>query len=86
MVGDSSFPLPDVVAPSVTALPTDADVTERLLAEFEATHGLRLVSGVIRSCRAELRNTVATYPPESLEALVRSRLPVAASAVEAGAA
>jgi hypothetical protein len=58
----------------VTSLLSDADVTERLMLEFEATHGLRLISGLIRSCRAELRNTVPAYPAESLEALVRSRL------------
>jgi hypothetical protein len=67
MIGESS------VAP-VSALLSDADVTERLLLEFEATHGLRMISGVIRSCRSELRNSAPTYPPESLETLVRSRL------------
>jgi hypothetical protein len=67
MIGESG------VAP-VSALLSDADVTERLLLEFEATHGLRMISGVIRSCRSELRSTATTYPPESLETLVRSRL------------
>lgn len=87
MIGKSSFPLPDAVAPSMTALPTDADVTERLLLEFEATHGLRLVSGVIRGCRAELRDTLPAYRPESLEALVRTRLAgLPALPVRAGAA
>jgi hypothetical protein len=58
----------------VMELPSDADVTERLLLEFEATHGLRFVSAVIRTCRAELRKSAPGYAPESLEALVRSRL------------
>ena len=74
MFGKSNFLLPNAVASSVTALPSDADVIERLLHEFEATHGLRLVSGVIRGCRAELRSVQPSCPPESLEALVRSRL------------
>lgn len=78
MTGESS------VAP-ISALLSDADVTERLLLEFEATHGLRMISGVIRSCRSELRNTAPTYPPESLETLVRSRLSAMLSA-GAGAA
>jgi hypothetical protein len=74
MIGKSSFSLPEVVAASVTVLPSDADVTERLLLEFEATHGLRLVSGLIRSCRSELRNSVPAYLSESLDTLVRTRL------------
>ena len=74
MIGRSSCSLPEVVAPSMTALPSDADVTERLLLEFEATHGLRLISGVIRSCRSELRNSAPASLPESLETLVRIRL------------
>jgi hypothetical protein len=74
MIGKSGFSLPEVVSASMTVLPSDADVTERLLLEFEATHGLRLVSGLIRSCRSELRNSVPAYPPESLDTLVRTRL------------
>jgi hypothetical protein len=62
-------------------------VTERLLLEFEATHGLRLISGVIRSCRAELRNSSPTDLPKSLDALVRTRLAALQSVpVRAGAA
>lgn len=74
MIGMSNFLVPDAVTPSVTALPSDADVIERLLLEFEATHGLRLVSGVIRGCRAELRDTASGYSSQSLDALVRGRL------------
>jgi hypothetical protein len=64
----------------VMELSSDADVTELLLLEFEATHGLRLVSAMIRICRAELRKSAPGYTPESLEALVRSRLPTGHSA------
>jgi len=71
----------------VTPLLSDADVTERLLSEFETTHGLRLISGLIRGCRAELRATQPAYPAESLEALVRSRLAALhPTAMRAGAA
>lgn len=71
MIRRSGFSVPGAPGPSVTALPSDADVTERLMQEFEGTHGLRLVSGVIRGCRADLRSGGS---PESLENLVRSRL------------
>ena len=74
MARKSSFSLPEVVTLSVTELPSDADVVERLLLEFEATHGLRLISAVIRSCRAELRKSGPADVSESLETLVRTRM------------
>ncbi|HEY9415919.1 MAG TPA: hypothetical protein VIQ30_14240 [Pseudonocardia sp.] len=87
MIGERISPFPEPVVAPVTALLSDADVTERLLLEFEATHGLQLVSSVIRTCRSELRKSAPAYPAESLEALVRGRLTGGhAMPVEAGAA
>jgi hypothetical protein len=54
--------------------PSYADVTERLLAEFGAEHGLKVVSDVImesRTCEDGLPKLIA---PESLEQMARLRL------------
>lgn len=89
MIGDSNLSRPEAMPPvmALTGEPTDADVTERLLGEFEATHGLRLMSAVIRACRAELRKSAPGSGPQMLEALVRGRLAALKSVpVEIGAA
>jgi hypothetical protein len=56
------------------ALPSDADVTERLMLEFEPVHGLRFLSEIVRVCRRELRTAVGTDPVRSLDDLARERL------------
>ena len=61
-----------------------ADVSELLLMEFGPTHGLRLVSAVLRRCRVELAAESPTGSPAALERLARAKLavgPVPLSAV-----
>lgn len=54
--------------------PSDADVTERLMLEFEPVHGLRFLSEFVRTCRNELRTAVDEGPAGSLDVLARERL------------
>lgn len=49
--------------------PSHADVTERLLLEFEQVYGLRLVSEVLRGCRAGVLGSA-----EAFEVLARGQL------------
>lgn len=72
VIGKLNFSRP-VVAPAV-ALPSDADVTERLMLEFEPVHGLRFLSEIVRTCRHELRTAVGAGPARSLDVLARERL------------
>lgn len=53
---------------------SDADVAERLLLEFGPTHGLLLISEIIRSCRTEMRNAGPAAQARSLDVLARERL------------
>lgn len=53
---------------------THADVSERLLMEFGPTHGLRLVSEVLRRCRIELATGPAPSSPTALERLARAMM------------
>jgi hypothetical protein len=55
-------------------VPSDADLAERLLLEFEQEYGLRVISEIIRRCRTDLRNTNPSETPESLDDLARKRL------------
>ena len=87
MIGSSGCPVPQDLGSSVRVLPSDADVTEGLLLEFETTYGLRLVSSVIRTCRAELRNAGSIYPRSRWRRSSRGRLAAMHSlSVGAGAA
>jgi hypothetical protein len=72
VIGKLNLSRPEVV-PAV-APPSDADVTERLMAEFEPVHGLRFLSEIVRICRQELRTAVDGVPARSLDVLARKRL------------
>lgn len=76
VIGKLNFSRPEVVPASViTPAPaSDADVTERLMLEFEPVHGLRFLSEIIRICRRELRGAVGAGPAGSLDVLARERL------------
>jgi hypothetical protein len=76
VIGKLNLSRPEVVpAPETTPAPaSDADVTERLMLEFELVHGLRFLSEIIRMCRHELRGTVNAGPGRSLDVLARERL------------
>jgi hypothetical protein len=57
-----------------------ADVTERLMLEFEPTLGLKLIIEVLRACRTDLKGSSPTNLSESLELLARHRLGALATA------
>jgi len=63
-----------MIARLSSAPTSDADVVERLFLEFEPVHGLKLLSEVVQSCRAELRDSAPLIASESLDDLVRERL------------
>ena len=72
VIGKLNFSRPEVLPAG--ALASDADVTERLMAEFEPVHGLRFLSEIVRTCRQELRTAVDGAPARSLDVLARTRL------------
>ncbi len=53
---------------------TVADVTERLMAEFEGRLGLAVIAQVVRDCRASVHVEGSQPPHEQLEIMARRRL------------
>lgn len=53
---------------------TLADITERLMAEFEARHSLIDIVAVVAGCRRDLQGSPASAQPELVERLARQRL------------
>jgi hypothetical protein len=77
VIAKLNFSHPDGVPKSAlipVTLPSDADITESLMAEFEPVHGLQFLSEVVRTCRNELRTSVDEGPAGSLDVLARKRL------------
>jgi hypothetical protein len=67
-------PAPSGVGQAVVAGAGAADVTERLLAEFDGELDSAVVAAVVLDCRAELAAVPAGALPELLERLARERL------------
>lgn len=53
---------------------SEADVTERLFAEFEGVHSLPVIVGVVQRCHVELEGVSPGAMPELVERLARQRL------------
>jgi hypothetical protein len=53
---------------------SQADLTERLFADFEDQHDLSTIADTIRECRRQLDTPSARDLPELLERLARQRL------------
>jgi hypothetical protein len=61
-------------APSATLQDSLADVSERLMAEFEDRLALDVISRVVQGCRADLDCSSPAALPELVDRLARQRL------------
>ncbi|HEY4006279.1 MAG TPA: hypothetical protein VGM60_14005 [Pseudonocardia sp.] len=66
-----------VIAPK----PSYADVSERILHEFEPSHGLIAISEILRGARAGLGSISPRVTPEAFDALVRDELTALSRAI-----
>jgi len=74
MIGNSRVTRAEVADTFTLTRASSADVTERLMLEFEPALGLKLIIEVLRACRADLKGSASAHLSESLELLARHRL------------